>query len=209
MKKHRIFVWSGLFESNLSAAEWAWRLFAFAVVAAGGTTAGLLAKASELFNSLGPLAWLAVGLLSAGSFSVILLLIKTASLRDAEAEYTRAMAALEARSVNPLLASYADTVIPLEDLRLPGQLLHERKQFKRCKFVGPGAVVLMGGTFVRSGFHDCGDVIPLPINATVTGIVVLQDCTVEECEFFRVTLLAPSDSMAAFKLMGGRIAGEA
>jgi hypothetical protein len=34
-----VFKWTGFFESNLSAAEWAWRLVTLAVLAAGGTTA--------------------------------------------------------------------------------------------------------------------------------------------------------------------------
>lgn len=91
--------------------------------------------------------------------------------------------------VNPLEESFKDLVIPVESLRLPHLQLQENKHFKRCKFVGPGTLGLMGSNLKNSGFIECGDIIPVPNGAYLTGLVALKDCTIEDCEFIRVTLL--------------------
>jgi hypothetical protein len=202
----RFFDWISLFETNMSAAEWAWRIVTFLVLAAGGTTAGLLAKGSEIFRSAGYVAWVGIGLCTAILMAVILFLVKLSALKAAQAEYTRAMAARPG-SINPLLASFTDLVIPIEDLRLPGKQAHANKHFKRCKFVGPGAIAILGGTYLQNGFYDGGDIIVLPDPVVLTGIPVFQNCTVEESEFYRVTVLTNKPVAIAFKSMGATVAG--
>ena len=140
MKK--IFEWTGLFESNLTAAEWAWRLITLAIIAGGGTTAGLLAKGSDLFLSAGPLAWAAVGLLSALLVALVFLLVKLGYKQTAEAEYLRSLSVPKSQ-VNPMAESFTDLVIHLPDLYLPRRQVHSHKQFKRCKLVGPGAIAML------------------------------------------------------------------
>lgn len=195
-----------IFETNLSAAEWAWRILTVLVLAAGGTTAGLLAKGAALFESIGPVAWIAVGLLTSLLMALIFFFIKLGNLKGAEAEYTRAMAAREG-SVNPLLPSFTDQVIRLEDLRLPGKQVHSHKQFKRCKFVGPGALAILGGTYVHDGFYESADIILLPDPVLLSGILVFENCTVEDCEFYRITILTNRQGAEGFQRMGARVAG--
>lgn len=202
----RFFDWIKIFETNMSAAEWAWRIITLLVLAAGGTTAGLLAMGTEVFRSLGYVAWVGIGLLAVLLMAVILYLVRLSALKTAQAEYTRAMAG-RTGSINPLLSSFTDLIIPIEDLRLPGKLLHAHKQFKRCKFVGPGAIAIMGGTYINDGFFDSGDVIVLPDPVVLTGIPLFLNCTVEQCEFYRVTLLANKPVAQAFKRMGANVAG--
>lgn len=91
--------------------------------------------------------------------------------------------------VNPLEESFKDLIIPVEALRLPLKQLQENKHFKRCKFIGPGVMTLMSSSLRNTDFTDCGDIIPVPDGAFVTGVVALKNCTVEDCEFIRVTLL--------------------
>jgi len=184
---------------SASTAELAWKLFTFVVVLAGGTTAGVLAAGTDLFQKAGPLAWFSIGVAIALVFAVILYLVAASSRARAEASFTTALASRPS-SINPLQKSFEDLVISIESLRLPGSPVHEYKSFRRCKFVGPGALALLGGTFVRSGFHNTGHILTLPDNIFLTGISVLKDCTVEDCEFFTVTLLVPkasAQSMAA------------
>lgn len=92
--------------------------------------------------------------------------------------------------VNPLEEAFKDLVIPVEALRLPLKQLQEGKHFKRCKFVGPGVIMFLGATLRHTGFYDCGDIVPVPDGAYLTGVVALKDCTIEDCEFIRVTILA-------------------
>ncbi len=198
--------WTGLFESNLSAAEWAWRLVTFAVVAGGGTTAGLLAKGTQLFGSAGLLGWVGVGLVTSLLIALIFFLVKLGNRQSSEAAYMRALA--QPRSnVNPLAESYTDQIIHLPDLHLPRKQLHANKQFKRCKLVGPGVVAMLGGTYIRTGFLEAGSIIVLPDNTMLTGVLVLENCTVEECEFIGITLLVNKVAGEAFKKMGASVVG--
>ncbi|MFV8632208.1 hypothetical protein ACNRDB_22400 [Ralstonia pseudosolanacearum] len=183
-------------------AEFAWKVVTFLIVAAGGTTASVLAAGLQVFHGLGWLAWFGVGLLAALLTALTIYLVRAAGRAAAEASATVAIAVKSTR-INPLRANFSDEVIHLADLHLPGRQVHEHKQFRNCKFVGPGAVVLLGGTFVRSGFHDIGHILTLPDNTLVTGITVLQNCTVEDCEFYRTTLLVPRGQAEALRQIPG------
>jgi len=202
----KISEWSGLFESNLSAAEWAWRLVTLAVIAGGGTTAGLLARGTELFKAAGPLAWLVIGLCSAATIAVIFFLVKLGYRQSAEAAYLQALAQPRSK-VNPLSESFTDQIIYLPDLYLPRRQVHSNKQFKRCKLVGPGAIAMLGGSYIRTGFLEAGSPIVLPENTLLSGVLVLDNCTVEDCEFIGITLLINKAAGEEFKKMGAPVVG--
>lgn len=202
----KLFRWAGLFESNLSAAEWAWRIFTFFVVAGGGTTAGLLARGTELFKAAGPIGWFAVGILSAILVAIIFLLVNIARRQSAEAVYMQALAQPKG-NINPLAESFSDQVIYLPDLYLPRRQVHTNKQFKRCKIVGPGAIAMIGGTYVNNVFLEAGSPIVLPESIMLTGVLVLENCTVENCEFIGITLFVNRQAGEAFIKMGAPVVG--
>ncbi len=202
----KISEWTGLFESNLSAAEWAWRLVTLAVVAGGGTTAGLLARGTELFKAAGPLAWIAIGLCAAVTIALIFFLVKLGYRQAAEAAYMQALAQPR-NKINPLSESFIDQVIYLPDLYLPRRQIHSNKQFKRCKLVGPGAIAMLGGSYIRTGFLEAGSPIVLPENTMLSGVLVLENCTVEDCEFIGITLLINKQVGEEFKKMGAPVVG--
>lgn len=183
-------------------ADFAWKAFTFLVVVAGGTTAGVLAAGLQMFQSLGWLAWFGIGLLAALLTAFTAYLVRAAQRAAAQAALANAVAA-KATQINPLQASFSDVVIRLADLHLPGKQVHEHKQFRRCKFVGPGAVALLGGTFVRSGFHDIGHILTVPDNTFITGITLLVNCTVEDCEFYQTTVLVPRTQADTFRQIPG------
>lgn len=109
--------------------------------------------------------------------------------------------------INPLAESFVDEIIYLPDLYLPRRQVHSHKQFKRCKLVGPGAVALLGGNYVSTQFIEAGSAIVLPDNTMLTGVLVLENCTVENCEFIGVTLLVSKQAGTAFKAMGAQVVG--
>lgn len=197
MQQRKLWNSISIFETGLSAAEWAWRIVTFLFIGASGTTTALLAKADPLLKELGPIYWVIVGLLTSFMVSMILYLFKCANLKQAEADFQRAMATPR-NSINPLSESFKDSIISVEELRLPTLQLHENKHFKRCKFVGPAALAILGGNYKNSNFTDCGDVIALPDNVFLTGIIVLKNCTVEECEFIRTTIFTDKNSAKGF-----------
>lgn len=190
--------WLDYIKLSASAAETAWQIFTFVVIATGGTAAGVLASGSALFLDAGWIAWFGIGLVSALAFALSLYLVSAASKARADAALSTAMAS-HPSAVNPLAKSFEDLVIPIESLKLPSLPVHEYKSFRRCKFVGPGAVAISGGTFVQSTFNNIGHILPLPDKIFITGITVLKDCTVEDCEFINVTILLPSQAAEMMK----------
>jgi hypothetical protein len=192
----------GAFESTLTAAEWLWRLVTLLFIGASGTITGFIAKADPLLAQLGPIYWVSVGALGSLIVALILFLIKSAQLKDSEAALNRAMA-VPRSTINPLSTNFSDVIIPIEDLRLPTTQLHERKHFKRCKFVGPGVVAIQDGTYVNSGFIDCGDIVALPDGVFLTGIMVFRNCTVEDCEFIRTTVFVDQGTAKSFSAVPG------
>lgn len=183
-------------------AEFVWKILTFMIVAAGGTTAGLLAAGLETFRGYGWFALYSVGLLAALVVALIIYIVRASQRASAEAMLNTAMAG-RSTNINPLAGNFADEIIYISDLCLPGKQVHEHKQFRRCKFVGPGAVCLMGGTFVRNGFYEIGHILTIPENTTVSGITVLKNCTVEDCEFFRTTLIIPRVQAQIFSQIPG------
>lgn len=197
---------TGLVESNLSAAEWAWRIITLAVVTGGGTTAGLLAQGTKIFESLGSVAWIGIGLSSALLIAAIFMLVNMGRRQAAEAGYMQALSQFRSK-VNPLAESFSDQVLYLPDLYLPRRQVHSNKQFKRCKLVGPGAIAMLGGTYIRTGFLEAGSPIVLPESTMLTGVLVLENCTVEDCEFIGITLLVNKQAGEEFKKMGAPVVG--
>jgi hypothetical protein len=206
--KNKIFESINIFATGMSAADWAWRLITIAIIGGSGTLTGFFASESPLFKELGILAWVAIGLIGAISVSLIFYLVKAAQNQSAMAEYTHSVSQPKNR-VNPLQESFKDQIIPVEELRVPGVQVHENKHFTRCKFVGPAAIAIMGCRMINSSFIDGGDIIPLPENTFITGIIVLKDCTIEGCEFYRTTMMISerdakniADSIPGIKVAG-------
>jgi hypothetical protein len=202
MQRKSFWNWLSIFETGLSAAEWAWRIVTLLIILGGGTAAGLIAKAQPLSKAIGPIYWVGVGIIAALIFSIILYLVKSSRLKEAQANLNR-MLAVPGNTINPLSHSFTDSIIPMEDLRLPYVQLHEYKHFTRCKFVGPAAVTISGGTYVRCGFYMCGDVIAIPDGVQIAGIVGLKNCTVEDCEFIKITILADHITAKSFAAVPG------
>lgn len=190
----------------MSAAEWAWRLITLAVVTGGGTTAGLLAKGTKLFEGLGPLGWIGIGLIAGLLIAAIFMLVNMGRRQAAEASYMQSLSQVRSK-VNPLAESFSDQVIYLPDLYLPRRQVHSNKQFKRCKLVGPGAIAMLGGSYLHTGFLEAGSPIVLPEHTMLTGVLVLENCTVENCEFIGITLLLNKQAGEAFKAMGAPVVG--
>lgn len=68
----------------------------------------------------------------------------------------------------------------------------------------------MGCRMIKTNFIDGGDIIPLPKNTVLTGIIVLKNCTVEDSEFYRTTMMISEEDakqMAASSIPGVKVAG--
>lgn len=200
-----------------SGAEWAellWKIIALILVIFGTTATALLAKASTQINQLGSFVWVAVGIISCLIFTLIVYLVNLSKKKNSEtnmlnveANYLASLASPKS-SINPLSEVFQDQVIYLPDLYLPRKQLHKNKLFKRCKIVGPGAIALLGGSYMNSSFSETGSIIVLPDETMLTGVLVLENCTVDECELIGVTILTNEIAGQAFKKMGAHLAGD-
>jgi hypothetical protein len=207
--KNKLFNSITVFTTGMSAIDWFWKLFTLLIIGGSGTTSAILASESPFFKELGAVAWIFVGLVCGLSVTLIFYLIKSAESKSAHAEYTRSVSQPK-NHVNPLNNTFKDQLIPIEELRIPGVQIHENKHFKGCSFVGPGSIALLGGNFVRTNFNEIGDIIPIPDNTYLTGIILLKNCTVEDCNFYRTTIMVSAtqaDQMAA-AVQGIRVAGK-
>jgi len=204
----RISLWNGLekVQSSLSMAEWAWKIFSIISVGGSAVVAGFLAKIDPVLKELGWVYWLFIALIAGCMVSFILLMIKAAVLRQSMAEYYQSLSVPKSQ-VNPMLETFADIIIPVEDLRLPELQVHTAKHFRRCKFVGPATIAISGGTYSNSAFSSIGDIIALPPNSKLVGVTLLQNCVVESCEFIRVTIIADQGTARGFAEAGAHVKG--
>jgi len=66
---------------------------------------------------------------------------------------------------------------------------------------------MLGGSYIRTGFLEAGSPIVLPENTLLSGVLVLDNCTVEDCEFIGITLLINKAAGEEFKKMGAPVVG--
>lgn len=202
MSNNKVWDSVNIFQTGMCAADWAWRITTVLFIGGSGTITAFVAKADPVLKELGAIYWVSIGVLVSLIISAILYFVKSANLKEAQANFNRVMATPK-NTINPLSDSFKDSIISIEDLKLPIQQLHENKHFKRCKFVGPAAIAIIGGNYVNSGFTECGDLIALPDNVLLTGIIVFKNCTVEECQFIRTTVFTDQNTARGFLAVPG------
>lgn len=195
-----------IFETGLSAAEWAWRIATLLFIGGSGTLTAFIAKTDPIFKELGAVYWIGVGIVVSLVVTFVFYLIKCALLKQAEADFHRSMSTPK-HTINPLAESFKDLIIPIEDLRLPSKQMHKNKHFKQCQFVGPAALAIGGGNYSGINFIECGDIVALPIGVEMTGITLLDGCTVDQCDFVKVTVFVSQGTGKGFLEIGIPVKG--
>lgn len=205
-----------IFKHVKTGSEWIellWKFLTLLLILFGTTVTALWAKASEQLNELGSFVWLLVGISSGLVFSLMVFLINLSKQKNAEANKLKLEANYFASlsnprsTINPLAEIFTDQIIYLPDLYLPRQQIHKNKVFKRCKLVGPGAIALAGGAYINSSFNETGSILLLPEHAMFTGVLLLENCTLEGCEVIGITILTNKQAAMEFKKMGAHVAG--
>ncbi|AQV16898.1 hypothetical protein [Acinetobacter pittii] len=203
-----------LFKNFKVNAEWAeliWKIFSLILILSGTTATAFLAKASKEISELGPFIWVIITIISAFLYTCMLYLISLSKKKTAEANELNIKAnylaslSIPKSTINPLSEHFIDQIIHIPDLYLPEVQLHKNKVFKRCKIVGPGAIAIFGGVIDSNKFHACGSFLVLPYDSYITGILVLENCTLENCEIIGITLLIQPHMIDTYKNMGAHI----
>jgi hypothetical protein len=194
-----------LFESSASGLQIVGQLIWLLLVGGSASLTGWLAKNAPIVAQFGPLAWIGAGIVAGLFVGIILAIMQWSNRQVRYGEYLTAMAQ-KASWINPMDEAFEKRIIKVPDLALPGSSLHEHKRFKNCQFLGPGAIVIQSGIVSHNSFRECGDVIALG-DVMVTGLSVLRDCTITDCTFFQVTLLADQVTAKAMQQAGFKVSG--
>lgn len=198
------------FNSMWTTSDRIWKSAIFILSVFGVTSfTGWAASVSTYFQSLGLLIWIGVGLLAGLIFAFIVYLINLSVLNSSRAKFITSIS--EPReSINPLESNFENRIIPLSDLDLPDKPIHENKRFSNCTFVGRGTVAIISSNLERTGYIECGHIIPIPNNTVITGAIGFLSCNFISCKFYRTTLmLGEADAEAMRQVPGAKIAGEA
>ena len=194
------------FDRGLTWADLLWRLITFVIVIFGGTTAGLLAKASELFRNSSPLVWFLIGILATFALTLIFFLFNLSRKQSAHTKYLQNLSIVSS-TINPLSESFENTIIKLSNLHLPLGSPHIKKTFKGCTIIGPGAIAIIGGGYYDNRFTNIGDIILVPNDTVLQGVIMLEHCTFTNCRFINLTIISSNDAsyVKLFEEMGARV----
>lgn len=195
-----------IFDRGLTWADFLWRIIGFAFVFFGGTIAGLSAKASDIFKNSSPLIWIFISLATSLTIILILYLFNLSRKQSAEKKYFETLSIVPF-NINPISENFENTIIRLSDLYLPLNQHHAHKTFKNCKITGPGAIFLAGGSFNNTGFLQCGDVLAIPTEVELPGVITLLNCTLNRCELINLTIIISNSKTNIDDIvrMGGRV----
>lgn len=194
---------------GMSAINFMWKIVTFFIVGGSSTATAILASSTPFFKELGILSWVFVGITTGLLVSIIFYLVQSAADKSANARYVN-LVSRPSSTINPLANSFEDSIIRVEDLRVPGVMIHENKLFKNCHFVGPGVLFFDGDRFNTVNLRDVGDVIAVPDGTFFTGMVSLKDCTFNNCFFHRVTFILCEDAAEKLAVLipGLKVAGK-
>ncbi|KGF60294.1 hypothetical protein LH92_10465 [Acinetobacter baumannii] len=193
-------------DRGISWIELFWKLFGYLLVLVGGSTTGILAKASEIFKNYSLFCSVVVGIATSFILALLLYLLSLSRKKNAEALYLN-IHSQPTSTINPLSDSFDSKIINVADLEMPLNSPHKNKLFKRCEIVGPGTIFIKGGTSSHTKFLNCGDVILAPIEMVLTGVIILENCTLDQCKLINITLITVNtpDNVRGFKTMGARL----
>lgn len=174
-----------LLDDSVSLAERVWSLVGLLAPAGVATFGALSARGLAIFEPYGWFGYSAVFVGFWVASALAMFLIRRSGRDQAYAAYMRTMS-IPPTGINPMLSSFTDAVVRVQDLLVPGRPQHDHKHFKRCKIVGPGALYLTGGTILRGTIEV--PIIAVAKGAQLLGVPSLQFCTLEDCEVIGLTL---------------------
>lgn len=191
-----------------SAASWVWDWFIehwpTVIVVVGGAVMTWLGYLSAWLRVYGPVAWGALGIASALVLSLAFFLAGLAKQRFVLVRFAERRA--ETAGINPLDDHFSKKRIKMSDFFHPFYEPVTATKFQDCELLGPAAVALEGGAFLRSSFVNCEAVI-MRADTPVAGVTPFRNCTFERCKFFGITFLLTKDQYMMFKSQtgGGRM----
>jgi len=191
----------------ISKSKTLWNIASFLIIFLGGSVAGFTASLSNYFKNKDLFFFVAIGLCASLILALVLLFISLSRKATAYSAYLSVFSSGKEPKTNPLDIYFENKIIKLSDLELPLNAAHERKTFKGCDIIGPGVVVITGGgRFDKSSFLNCGDVIFIPPEVTLSGVIPLVGCNVLDCRFINMTIITDNapQTVDSFAKMGAR-----
>lgn len=168
------------------SAEWlfdkAWPIF---WLFAGGFITSTYVIVTETIKSYGPLITIALPVLGAYAFLGFYFLLQLAIRAKIRNKFANTVT-LNGEA-NPLESEFSKKIIRLNDFYDPFYFPHKNKSFYNCKIIGPGNILLLGGSMTSSSLSHCQIVI-VKDEIPVAGVTVLETCTISNSQIVNCTL---------------------
>lgn len=175
-------IWKTL-QRLLDRAESRWALFL--LVGGSGALSTWLATITDWLYVWGPIAWWGAFLAGSLITSVVVWFVSHAYTRWTLGRSARR--ALDETGTNALDTEFDRKLIRVPDFYSREYLPHKNKRFRNCRFLGPGNMLLHGGSLIHSEFRHC-QIVVVDDDATLWGVTVLQDCVIDGSALENITL---------------------
>lgn len=173
-------------ETKLSA-EWLFdKIWPLIWLSCGGAFTALAANATETVKGLGALGIFALAIVGASVFLGLYFLATITTKTRIQNKFAELV--LTDSTTNPLDTQFDKKIIKLNDFYDPYYNPHINKIFTNCRFVGPGNIVLNGGTMSHCSFSHCQIVIARP-DATLFGATMFSNATITNSTLANCTLI--------------------
>ena len=195
-----------------AALRWFWDnigniLLGVGMLASIGVPAWAI-RAAGLFSDYSPFSWVVAGFAGLLLAAVSVALFSVVYKKVRQGQFFAALSQTP-NNFNPKLHNYSDNVFRIQDM-MPNPMAHtlEGRTFHNCDFIGPGVVLFAGNIHIHRQtpgpmFFDCGDVIFPPVGTNLTSALVLNNCTLRDCRFYRVGIITSAESVLQTLMTAG------
>ena len=156
---------------------------------AGGGAMTYLASASTWLDQYGPIAWGVVGVLTILVLVVLYLLWQVSSTIRIRNRFN-SLALEKGSAVNPLVATFENQRILINDFVLPSHTLIENKTFIHCDLIGPANIYFLPNTQTYDTRLPRIDAVWMSPESgpASSNIFFFSGCVFRNCSFQRITI---------------------
>lgn len=158
---------------------------------------GWAASATEVFQHNAPFSWIFCGLLSGAIFVFLYLCWQLAlrykTERGVLEDYQR-----EKDNINPLDTFFEKKRIDIMSLKPPLLEPIKNKTFSNCEICGPAIIYFMGASTIQDNTFKMCDFVKIKNTAAITNVIIFDDVTIKQCNFYNLTILVPESIVGKF-----------
>lgn len=159
------------------------------LVGAGTLLVTTLAAVSKFLRPYGALGWAAAAIVTLLLLSLIYAVYAWAMDRVATSNYKHMLTGLTP-TVNPMATNFEDQRISIAEFFHPLSVVHQGKTFRRCEFIGPGAIAFLSHTNVFEPNMIACDLVAVK-TAPIHTAAGFERSQFDRCRFINLTVFLP------------------